>query len=109
MAVAIITYLLVGLIFIGIAIPLVQNKIKPNSIYGFRTRKTLSDPKIWYAANAYGGRWMLAVGVIFVVSASGFALVPLIPIETYILGTIVAIFVACIASGIACFRYISSL
>ena len=36
-------------------------KVKPNGWYGFRTRKTLSDPKVWYEVNAVvGGDLVLA-------------------------------------------------
>ena len=109
MAVAIISYILVGLVFIIIAIPLVQNKIKPNNFYGFRTRKTLSDPKIWYPANAYAARWLIAMGVICVLSAVGFVLVPFIVLESYLGITIGLIIGGFILSGFFCFRYISRL
>jgi hypothetical protein len=33
----------------------VLRKIPPNLFYGVRTRKTLSDPRIWYEANYQGG------------------------------------------------------
>ena len=43
----------VGLIFLGLCIPLVQRKIGRNAAYGFRTSKTLASDKAWYAVN-YG-------------------------------------------------------
>jgi uncharacterized membrane protein YjgN (DUF898 family) len=43
----------VGLIFLGLFIPLVQRKIGRNPFYGFRTRRTLASDKAWYAVN-YG-------------------------------------------------------
>ena len=52
------------LILIPISIPLVKNKIKPNHLYGFRTRKTLSNEAIWYQANAYAGRLLLRASLI---------------------------------------------
>jgi hypothetical protein len=39
---------------IAISIPLFLGKIPPNKFYGFRTRKTLSNDQIWYAANFKG-------------------------------------------------------
>ena len=58
-----------GLVFIGIAIPMVLEAIAPNSLYGFRTEKTLSDPAIWYAANVVGGWDLIVAGaVIFLAS-----------------------------------------
>ena len=41
----------VGLLIIGLAIPLMLGKIKRNQWYGFRTPKTLSSDNIWYPAN----------------------------------------------------------
>ena len=43
----------VGLISLGLCIPLVKRKIGRNAAYGFRTRKTLASDKAWYAVN-YG-------------------------------------------------------
>ena len=54
----------VGAMFIGISIPLIQERVQPNGTYGFRTRKTLSDPKIWYAANRASGHDLLAAGCV---------------------------------------------
>ena len=50
-----ILFLLIGLLMIGLAIPLILGKVPPNSWYGFRIRLTLDDPEIWYPANRYGG------------------------------------------------------
>ena len=38
------------LIIISISIPLILEKVKPNSVYGFRTQKTLSNEIVWYKA-----------------------------------------------------------
>ncbi len=46
------------LIIMGVCIPLIMGKIPPNGLYGFRTAKSVSDPKIWYAINRYLG-WAL--------------------------------------------------
>lgn len=54
----------VPLISIAVAIPLVMQKVPPNWWYGFRTRKTLSDPNLWYRANYLGGMGLLYAGVI---------------------------------------------
>ena len=54
----------IGLLFIGISIPLLYEKIGPNSCYGFRTRKTLSNEEIWYKANKYMGKGFIILGVL---------------------------------------------
>lgn len=57
----------IGLLMAGLGIPMMLRKVKPNYFYGFRTKKTLSDEKIWYEANAYAGRLLLWIGSIMLV------------------------------------------
>lgn len=64
-----ILFAVVGLVLIGISIPLILRKVPPNSFYGCRTRKTLSDPKIWYEANHISGRDFCLSGAIVLVAA----------------------------------------
>lgn len=59
----------IGILIIALAIPMILEKVKPNPIYGFRTKKTLSDEKIWYPANKYSGKAMILAGL-FLASAS---------------------------------------
>ena len=59
----------VGIIFIGISIPLIQECVPPNGTYGFRTKKTLSDPKIWYAANRASGHDLFVAGAVITISS----------------------------------------
>ena len=47
----------VGLLFIALGVTLFQERVPPNSTYGFRTAKSLSDPKIWYEINHIQGRF----------------------------------------------------
>src|SRR5690348_878345 len=70
-----ILYLITGLMFMGISIPLIQRKIKPNPWYGFRVPKTLQDERIWYQANAYSGVLLFLSGTITAIAA--IALIPL--------------------------------
>jgi uncharacterized membrane protein len=46
-----------------------MRKVPPNSFYGCRTRKTLSDPKIWYEANHFSGIDFCMAGLIVFVSS----------------------------------------
>ncbi len=71
-----ILYLLVGLLFSGLAIPLILRRIKPNAWYGFRVEQTLHDPEVWYEANAYAGKYMLGVGLVTSGVAIGLYLAP---------------------------------
>ena len=54
----------VGLLFIALSIPLIQERVPPNSFYGFRTAKSLSDPKVWYAINRMSGIDLLIAGAL---------------------------------------------
>ena len=54
----------VGLLFIALSLPLIQGCVPPNSFYGFRTAKSLSDPKIWYAINRISGIDLLIAGAL---------------------------------------------
>ena len=63
----IISVILSSLLLIIISIPLINNKIPPNCLYGFRLRKTLSYKGIWYKANKYGGICLAASGLVTLV------------------------------------------
>jgi uncharacterized membrane protein len=59
----------VGLLIVGLSVPLIRRRIRPNRWYGFRTPKTISSERIWYEANAYAGQMLLWAGVIFIAAA----------------------------------------
>lgn len=65
-----------GLLLMGVALPLIRRRIKPNPWYGFRVPKTLGDEDVWYDANAYSGRLLLSAGAVHVLTAVLFFLVP---------------------------------
>ena len=46
------------------SLPMAMGIVPPNRFYGFRTGKTLSSPRIWYAANQRAGWLLFAAGVI---------------------------------------------
>lgn len=46
-----------------LSVPLILKKVRPNPVYGFRTPRTLSNPEIWYPANAFAGWAMLVAAV----------------------------------------------
>jgi hypothetical protein len=68
-------YVACGLLFIGLAIPLIQRRVPPNPWYGFRVAKTMNNPDVWYPANQHSGWGLLAVGALTVVAAVAAALV----------------------------------
>jgi uncharacterized membrane protein len=46
------------------SVPLALRLIPPNPVYGFKTRLTRSDPGVWYDANAFVGRLMIAASIV---------------------------------------------
>ena len=62
-------FALVGMLFVGLSIPLIRNRVPPNRYYGFRKRRTLSDPKIWYEVNHISGKDLFVAGVIIILSS----------------------------------------
>ena len=69
MAVLIFSYAFFGLVMVGLAIPLIRRKIRPNGAYGFRFASAMADPEVWYPVNAYGGRLMLIYGGLILAAA----------------------------------------
>ncbi len=65
-----------GLLLVGLSIPLLLRRIKPNYWYGFRVRKTLSDERIWYESNAYAAKWLLALGLLHTVVSLALYFIP---------------------------------
>ena len=62
-------WLFVGIVFIVISIPGIVEKVPPNQWYGFRVAKTLSDERIWYAANRVMGIDLLLAGLAIILGA----------------------------------------
>lgn len=68
-----ILFAVVGLLFIGLSIPLVLGRVPPNPFYGCRTTKTLADSKPGMKRTAFPDKDFLIAGV-FVFAASLVAL-----------------------------------
>jgi hypothetical protein len=78
-----------GLVLIAISIPLIQQRIKPNYWYGFRTRRTLGNPDIWYEVNSYAGKRLLISGIISTVAAIVLYYMPGLTIDGYAWGMLI--------------------
>jgi len=71
------------LIYCGIALVfcvhgalLAGRRIPPNRITGLRTEKTLGSPDVWYPANAYAGRCLIAAGIVQLVLVVALYFIP---------------------------------
>lgn len=60
--------LFLGLLMIGLGLPLAKERVKPNILYGFRLKRAFESEEAWYAINRVGGsamvRWGIAVCVV---------------------------------------------
>jgi len=72
----------VGFLLVAVSLPLVLNKVKPNPIYGVRLPKCYLSDRNWYAANAYGGRQLLVVGVVTTTATLTLYCIPTLPAHT---------------------------
>ncbi len=74
-----------GLLLAALSVPLILGKIGPNPLYGFRVKKTLEDPAVWYPVNAYAARRLLVAGLAVSVAAAVLFLVPGMDLLVYAL------------------------
>lgn len=72
-----------GLLLVGLSVPLIQRRIKPNDWYGFRTQRTLNNRGLWYDVNAYAGKRLLVSGLITAVAAIVLYFIPGLTIDGY--------------------------
>ncbi len=78
-----ITFAVVSVLMIVSSIPMMLRMVPPNPIYGFRTRKTMSDPEIWYEMNAYGGRLRFIWGIVMAAGVFVVERIPGIDVDGY--------------------------
>src|SRR5262245_41346625 len=85
MATLMILFTFSGLLLAAISLPLILRKIGPNPLYGFRVKRTLEDPAVWYPVNAYAAKRLLVVGLVICVSAIVLFFVPGVDLLVYAL------------------------
>jgi hypothetical protein len=100
-----IVYLGSGGLLILLSLPLLWGKVPPNGLYGFRTRATLHDPVVWYAANHYSAKWMLASGVAWITAALGLYFVPGLSVDHYSFGCLALFAVPFVIGLVLSLRY----
>lgn len=108
--ICLVVFVLEGCLFIGLALPLIQGKVKPNPWYGVRMRKTMQNPEIWYPVNAYCGRRLILVGVSMIAAAVLFcplSLIPKVGIAAYTLCWVSSMLIGLIITIVQTFQYLS--
>ena len=103
-------FLLSGTLVIVLGVPLIRGRVRPNPWYGFRVRRTLEDPEVWYPANRYAARWLIgAAAAAWMAVAAALYAVPGFGLAPYAI-TCGAVAVAGIAAGLVqSFRYLRTL
>lgn len=102
-------YMGASALLILISIPLYLGKIGPNGLYGFRVRKTMENPALWYPVNRCGAGWLMVTGVLTMFASAVLSFVPGLNVDTYALvclGVFVSIFVVGLVMTV---RYMNSL
>ena len=107
MALLVALYVVIAVVTMLVALPLMRGRLPPNPWVGFRTPRTLRDPALWYAVNAYGGRLLFAVGVAFLAAAVVLAFVPGIDAGGYAVGGAVVLGLGLTAWVLLTFRYLA--
>jgi len=98
-----------GILSIIISLPLIDEKVKPNPLYGFRVRATLENPKVWYAANKYFAQRLLLAGVVEIVAAIALFIMPNISVDMYVLGVLGVFAIAFTIAMIQSFNCLKSI
>jgi uncharacterized membrane protein len=108
-AILLFVYLIVGTAMVALSIPLIRGRVGPNSWYGFRVKRTLDNPAIWYPANRYAACHLLALGIAIVVTAILLCLLPQITFVPYALSMLAVTMIGLAVSMIRSFKNLHAL
>lgn len=78
MLILLIVFVLSGLLFVGLAIPMIRRQVPPNALYGLRVPATFADEDVWYEANRRSGWDLLWLGAALTILA---LLLPLLGVD----------------------------
>jgi len=102
-------FLFSGLLLAALSIPMIMGKIPPNGLYGFRVKKTMDNPEIWYTVNVYSEKWLLAASLMQALAAVVAFYIPGITLDVYayiVLAVWVVVFGVALTASI---RYLNSI
>ena len=102
-------FIVSGLVLAVVSVPLILGRIPPNGWYGFRVRKTMEHPEIWYPVNKYGGERLLVTSLLLVLAAVGYTYIPGIDLEVYSYAVLVTWVVGATIAIVSSFRYMNRL
>ena len=102
-------YVISGIVLVGLALPLLWEKVPPNPVYGFRLPATMNDPKVWYATNKFGAKRLMVTGISTVVAAAIFYFIPGITVDGYALACLFVFALVFTVGLVQSLRYMHSL
>jgi uncharacterized membrane protein len=98
-----------GLLLIALSVPLIRGKIGPNPWYGFRVRRTLEDPAVWYKANAFAGKTLICAAIAMIVCSLTLYVAPGLDGPTYAIACAAVVFGALGTSVVLSFRFLGQI
>ena len=102
-------YLIEGSLFIGLSFPLIRGRIGPNAWFGFRVKRTLENPQMWYPANRYAGYHLLGLGAVLLLAATTLYALPQVGFISYALICLALTLLGLVVGLIRSFRYLGRL
>lgn len=102
-------FILFGILMVGLAVPMIREKVPPNSWYGLRIDATIDNPDVWYPANAFVGRLLIIYGLITIVASILLAQIQSISDDVYAIIMSAYIVVGIIVIGVFGIHYAKGL
>ena len=62
MSLFLVVFVVVGLLYVALGVPLQSRRVKRNVWYGLRIGETLANDEVWYEANAACGKQFIILG-----------------------------------------------
>jgi uncharacterized membrane protein len=103
------TILGLSLVLVLVAIPLALRKVRPNVIYGFRTRATLADEDVWYEANAYFGSRLIVACLCGAGAAWALYVLKPFPPDVFLPVSLLVLVAPTLVAAVATARYVKAL
>jgi uncharacterized membrane protein len=94
---------------VGLAVPLIREKVPSNSWFGLRIEATIDNPDVWYLANAFVGCLLFIYGLITILASILLAQIKNISDDAYAILISVYMVVGIIAIGVFGIRYAKEL
>ncbi len=103
------TILGLSLLLVLIAVPLALRLVPRNVIYGFRIRTTMVSEEIWFSANAYFGRRLIALSLCGILFGLGTYLLRPFSAEAFLPASVVIMVAPGLVAVLSTLRYIRTL